>query len=349
VATGFAYAALAGMPHDQPLFWVAVVTGCAALSALFIVLIKPLLVRYLTATPNARSSHSVPTPQGAGVAVMLSLLIGCSIVLVWWHPVVGPSLLSVLIGAAGLTILGALDDVHALPVSWRFAGQVLAAVVMVLGQPDELRLLPNLLPLILERTLIVLGTVWLVNAVNFLDGLDWMTVAQVVPMTLGIFALQSLDLVPDSVGLLAMALLGATLGFAWFNKHPAQVFLGDAGSLPIGLCLAFLLICVAEAHIVSALLLALYTLTEATITLFRRIAARERIWSAHRSHFYQRAAIQGVAVPRVTARVLLLSLSLAALAVGAALARSLAADLVLLGVGALLTGLVLRSFARGAR
>ena len=82
----------------------------------------------------------------------------------------------------------------------------------------------------------MLGTVWLVNAVNFLDGLDWMTVAQVVPMTLGVAVLAGLDAVPASVGFLALVLLGAMLGFALFNKHPAKVFLGDAGSLPVGLC-----------------------------------------------------------------------------------------------------------------
>ena len=101
----------------------------------------------------------------------------------------------------------------------------------------------------------MIGTVWFVNAVNFLDGLDWMTVAQVVPMTLGIAVLQALGAVPATIGLLALALLGATLGFAMFNKHPASIFLGDAGSLPIGLCLAFMLIFVAETNLAAALLL----------------------------------------------------------------------------------------------
>ena len=113
---------------------------------------------------------------------------------------------------------------------------------MVLSLPQSFQLFPGLMPLVIERALLVFGVVWFVNAVNFLDGLDWMTVAQVVPITLGIVALQALGAVPATIGLLALALLGATLGFAVFNKHPAQIFLGDAGSLPIGLCLAFMLI-----------------------------------------------------------------------------------------------------------
>ena len=66
-------------------------------------------------------------------------------------------------------------------------------------------------------------------------------------MTIGITALHALGAVPATVGLLALVLLGAVLGFAMFNKHPAKVFLGDAGSLPIGFCLAFMLIFVAKA------------------------------------------------------------------------------------------------------
>jgi UDP-N-acetylmuramyl pentapeptide phosphotransferase/UDP-N-acetylglucosamine-1-phosphate transferase len=189
--------------------------------------------------------------------------------------------------------------------------------------------------------------VWFVNAVNFLDGLDWLTVAQVVPMTLGIAALQALGTVPATIGLLALALLGATLGFAVFNKHPAQVFLGDAGSLPIGLCLAFMLIFVAQAHLAAALLLPLYTLADPTLTLFHRIAAKEPIMSAHRTHFYQRAVTQGLSVPQATTRVFLLGLLLAGLAVAAVLARSLAVDLLSVGLGLVATGVTLLALAKG--
>jgi UDP-N-acetylmuramyl pentapeptide phosphotransferase/UDP-N-acetylglucosamine-1-phosphate transferase len=193
----------------------------------------------------------------------------------------------------------------------------------------------------------VLGIVWLVNAINFLDGLDWMTVAEVVPMTIGVAALRALGAVPATVGLLALALLGAILGFAVFNKHPAKVFLGDAGSLPIGFFLAFVLIFVAKAHLAAALLLSLYPLADATLTLLRRIIAREPFLSAHKTHFYQRAVAQGLRVPQVTARIFLLGLLLASLAVITVLARSLPVDFLCLSVGVLATGLTLFALARG--
>jgi UDP-N-acetylmuramyl pentapeptide phosphotransferase/UDP-N-acetylglucosamine-1-phosphate transferase len=319
----------------------------AGLSASLILFLKPMFARYFIAHPNARSAHSVPTPQGAGLAVMAALLIVCAASLSLGIGATSPSLVPVLTAAVFLTLLGAYDDAHAISVLLRLGAQALAALIVVTTLPEGFQLLPELLPLALERVLLVIGIMWFVNAINFLDGLDWMMVAQVVPMTLGIVILQRLDLVPASIGLLALVLLGATLGFAAFNKHPAQIFLGDAGSLPMGLCLAYMLLFVAEAHFVSGLLLALYTLADSTLTLFRRAAAGEPIFSAHKTHFYQRAVGHGWSVPRVTASIFLLGVLLMVLAIAAALAGSLIADVVLLGNGLAATALLFRALTRG--
>jgi UDP-N-acetylmuramyl pentapeptide phosphotransferase/UDP-N-acetylglucosamine-1-phosphate transferase len=328
----------------------AVVAPAAALAAGLIVILKPILVRHLLAHPNARSSHVIATPQGAGTAVILALLIVVAAAWLVWRPEGSvAALVPVLAAAFGLMVLGLADDARALPVSWRLTGQTLAALVMVFSLPEALRLFPGILPLTVERALLVIGTVWFVNAVNFLDGLDWITAAQVVPMTLGVAVLQALGAVPMDVGLLALALLGAMLGFATFNKHPAQVFLGDAGSLPVGLLLAFMLIFVAGTDLAAALLLALYTLADSTLTLLRRAYNREAIFSAHRSHFYQRAIINGLTAPQVTTRIFLLGLLLALLAIVAVMARSAIADMLLLALGALATGYVLSRLARGAK
>jgi len=313
----------------------------AGLSAGLIFVLKPLLIRYALAHPNDRSSHVTATPQGAGLAVMVSLLIVTIAAMLLGVITPPPSLVPVLAGAVLLTAIGALDDAHALPVTWRLLGEALIAAAIVLTLPQDFRLLPDLLPLIVERALMVIGVIWFVNAINFLDGLDWMTVAQVAPITLGVAMLQALGVVPPNVGILALVLLGATLGFAVFNKHPAQIFLGDAGSLPIGLMLAYMLIYVAEAHLVSGLLLTLYGLTDATVTLGWRALNGENVLSAHRKHFYQQAVAQGMSVPQVTARVFGLGMVLMALAITAVLASSLTADIVLLALGAAATGFVL--------
>jgi UDP-N-acetylmuramyl pentapeptide phosphotransferase/UDP-N-acetylglucosamine-1-phosphate transferase len=327
---------------------IAVVAASAALSAILILLLKPLLDRHVLARPNARSSHSVATPQGAGAAVMLAVVAvsGFGLVLLPFAPG-APSLVPVLAAGLFLTLIGLADDAKALSASWRFLGQTLAAAVIVSSLPAELRFFPDLLPLVAERGLLLIGVIWFVNAVNFLDGIDWITVGQVVPMTLGIAILAYLGAVPAKVGLLAIALLGGMIGFAPFNRHPAKLFLGDAGSLPVGLCLAFMLIVVAYTDKAAALLLALYTIADATLTLCRRAWHKEPIFSAHRSHFYQRAVAGGCSVPQVSGRVFALGLLLAGLAIAAVMSGSAMIDWALLTLGALATGLLLYRFERG--
>lgn len=326
--------------------WAAVTAISAGLSGAFVFFLRPVLVRYLLAHPNARSSHTSATPQGAGVAVMAALLavsLGSGLMGLIAPP---PTLIPILIGAGILTVIGALDDAHALAVSWRLLVQALVAFAIVFLLPPDFRILPFLLTLMVERVLLALGVIGFVNAVNFLDGLDLMTVVQVVPMTLGVAILSGLGVVPANIGFLAVVLLGATLGFAVFNKHPARIFLGDAGSLPIGLVLAYLLLYVAEAHIASCLLLSLYTLADSVLTFLRRLLNGEQVFQAHRSHFYQRAFANGLAVPQVTTRVFLLGLWLASLAIAAGLARSIAFDVMALLFGLCGTAFLLLHFSR---
>ncbi|MHA1518091.1 MAG: glycosyl transferase [Alphaproteobacteria bacterium] len=333
---------------EEPAFasWAAVAVISAGLSAGLIYLLKPALVRYLLAHPNSRSSHKSATPQGAGLAVMAALLAVSAAAGFMGLIAAPPSLIPILIGAAILTVIGALDDAHALAVSWRLLAQALVAFAIVFLLPPEFRILPDILPAVVERGLLALGMIGFVNAVNFLDGLDWMTVVQVVPMTLGVAVLSGLSLVPANVGFLAIVLLGATLGFAVFNKHPAQVFLGDAGSLPIGLVLAYLLLYVAEVHVVSCVLLALYTVADSIVTFSRRLLAGEQVFQAHRTHFYQRAVANGLKVPQVTARVFLLGIWLASLAIAAALAHSIAFDVMSLLFGLCGTAFLLLHFSK---
>ena len=112
-----------------------------------------------------------------------------------------------------------------------------------------------------------------------------------------------------------LALCGALLGFAPFNKPVARLFLGDVGSLPIGLLVGWMLLQLAgTGALAAAILLPLYYLMDATITLLRRLARREKVWEAHRSHFYQKATDNGFSALEVSAHVFGLNLALAGLA-----------------------------------
>ena len=137
------------------------------------------------------------------------------------------------------------------------------------------------------------------------------------------------------------------LGFAPFNRPVAKIFLGDVGSLPIGLLLGWCLLQLAyHGQFAAALLLPLYYLSDATLTLLRRMANGEPFWAAHRSHFYQRATDNGYSVPRVVSEVFALNIALAILAVASIELGSFAAGLACLLAGAMAVTLVLRRFSR---
>ncbi|MCA1382923.1 MULTISPECIES: MraY family glycosyltransferase [Bradyrhizobium] len=319
------------------------VAAAALISALVTWTSRPLLQRYALARPNARSSHRVPTPQGAGIAVIAATLIVASLWGVSANVAIPPALVAATIVIA---LVGFVDDIVSLPVLVRLVLQAACVGAVVFTAPDTARIVPAL-PLALERGLIVLAGVWFVNLVNFMDGLDLMTVAEVVPVTAALLLLGMLGDLPWPAVLIATALCGAMLGFAPFNRPVAKVFLGDVGSLPIGLLLGWCLLELAwHGQAAAALLLPAYYLADATITLFRRIARREPFWSAHRSHFYQRATDNGFSVSRVSGEVFLLNLVLAGLAILAVRAATVAVTLPALIAGAIAVALLLRRFSR---
>lgn len=315
----------------------------ALISALVTWTSRPLLQRYTLARPNARSSHRIPTPQGAGIAVIAATLIVASAWSAWANVAIPPALVAATVVMA---LVGFADDIVSLPVLVRLVLQAAAVGAVVFTAPETARIVPAV-PLALERGLVLLAGVWFVNLVNFMDGLDLMTVAEVVPITAALLLLGSLGDLSWPAALVATALCGAMLGFAPFNKPVARVFLGDVGSLPIGLLLGWCLLELAwRGQPAAALLLPAYYLADSTITLFRRIIRREPFWSAHRTHFYQRATDIGLTVPQVVGRVFALNLLLAVLAIVSVRAGSVTITLISLFAGATATALLLRRFAR---
>jgi UDP-N-acetylmuramyl pentapeptide phosphotransferase/UDP-N-acetylglucosamine-1-phosphate transferase len=322
-----------------------ILIGTALLAAALIVLLKPLLVRYALARPNARSSHRVPTPQGGGIAVVGACLLVAGLVL-WALNLPLGGFLIVAAASIALAVVGAVDDIRPLPAVPRLLLQVVAVAAVVVE--SQVRILPDAVPLALEQGLLILGGVWFVNLVNFMDGLDWITVAELVPIT-AFVAIFGLFFVPEPgpAPLVALTLCGALLGFAPFNKPVARLFLGDVGSLPIGLLVGWILLELAgTGALAAALLLPLYHLMDATITLLKRLARGEKVWEAHRSHFYQQATTNGLAPLAVSAHVFGLNLLLAGLATVTLIWPSWPVQAACLAAGVVLVGLLLSHFAK---
>jgi UDP-N-acetylmuramyl pentapeptide phosphotransferase/UDP-N-acetylglucosamine-1-phosphate transferase len=335
-------------------FWTGAGTllAAAALSAIVIVLLLPLLRRHALAQPNARSSHREPTPQGGGIAVVAATIVvtvGCAGVLDEVSSAAAIEVFIVLAASALIAVVGGIDDVRPMPVAPRLLLQMLAIGIAIAAMPTDLRIAP-LMPWWAERLGLLVALVWFVNLVNFMDGIDWMTVAEVVPLTASIVLLGGLAAIPPPATILALALLGAMLGFAPFNMPVARLFLGDVGSLPVGLLLGWLLLQLARGgEPAAALLLPLYYLADASVTLIRRIVAGEPFWRAHRSHFYQRAGDRGYSVPDIVGRVFLTNLALAGLAFLTAAKHDPLVILVSLLIGIALVAWLLASFASKRR
>jgi len=318
----------------------------SVLTSALIIILRPVLARYALARPNARSSHKVPTPQGGGMAIVIVATASILITLAISDDVSG-SLVGTLVASTLLAVVGAADDIIVLRASPRLFLQLVAAALVVCLLTSTMRIIP-FVPLALERVVLVLALVWFVNLVNFMDGIDWITVAEVLPVSAGIAVLAALGCAPASSFVVAIALGGATVGFAPFNRPVAKLFLGDVGSLPLGLLLGWQLLTIAgSGHLVAAVLLPLYYLADATITLVRRVGRRERVWEAHRTHFYQRATDRGFSVMEIVMRVFGTNIVLLGLAIGSAVVRSAEFQIVLLAAGGTIVALLLRVLSRG--
>jgi UDP-N-acetylmuramyl pentapeptide phosphotransferase/UDP-N-acetylglucosamine-1-phosphate transferase len=328
--------------------FLAIASGASAvMCAGLIWLLWPVLRRYALARPNARSSHTVPTPQGGGIAVIAATLAVASAALAAAGlPPASGAWAAVAAMTLALAAAGAVDDIRPLSPLLRLVLQSLAVGVVVLAASGTGRLLPAIVPLWLERGLAVVAGVWFVNLVNFMDGIDWITVAEMAPITAALMLFGALGFAGQDVTVVAAALLGALIGFAPFNRPVARLFLGDVGSLPIGLLVAWMLYRLSlDGGLAAALLLPLYYLADATITLFRRLMRRERVWEAHRGHFYQQATDRGLPVVRIAAHVLTVNIALAGLAGATLVWRSVPAQLAALAAGGVLVALVLARFA----
>jgi len=295
--------------------------------------------------PNARSSHAVPTPRGAGLAIL-------PVVLLAWAAVhfLTPAAMSVpwavIVGAAFLAGLSWLDDLDDLSPAVRLIAQIAAVSVGMTALPDEARLFQGLLPRVPDLLLGALAWLWFVNLFNFMDGIDGLAGTETACIGLGLGLL--LPAAGLAVGLApyALAVAAAALGFLVWNWQPARIFLGDVGSVPLGYLLGWLLLAAAaNGAWAAAIILPLYYLADASLTLARRLWRGERVWEAHARHFYQRA-LAGLSHAAVTRRVLAVNLSLIVLAWLALDGHRLAA---LIAAALLVAGLLGQFHRIGAR
>jgi UDP-N-acetylmuramyl pentapeptide phosphotransferase/UDP-N-acetylglucosamine-1-phosphate transferase len=228
--------------------------------------------------PNSRSLHSVPVPRTGGLAIMAGVF-AAALLLCADPGIVGP--------VAALAILSYLDDRFQLPAPLRLAAHLIAAgaFVWISGLSGN--------PLIALALILALG--WLTNLYNFMDGSDGLAggMAVIGFLSYGIAAwLTGME----DLSLLSLSVATAAAGFLIFNFPPARIFMGDVGSIPLG----FLSGAIGAAGWQQGLWPLWFPvvvfapfIVDASITLLRRALRRERIWQAHRGHYYQRLILSG--------------------------------------------------------
>jgi UDP-N-acetylmuramyl pentapeptide phosphotransferase/UDP-N-acetylglucosamine-1-phosphate transferase len=244
--------------------------------------------------PNARSSHTRPTPRGGGWAVLAGALPAWAVLTV----ANGSERWSLLALAAGLAVLVPVcwrDDRVGVPWRVRLGAQGLAVALALLLFVDFQAFAPGRAGALLGAlaVLAVMGALWLafLNAFNFMDGIDGIAATQAIAIALGVALVAwRLELTPPVAGL-ALTLAAATAGFLVWNRPPARIFLGEVGSVPLAFLLGFLLVLIAlDGAWGAALALPSYFGADALLTLLRRWRRGARLTEAHREHAYQRAA-----------------------------------------------------------
>ncbi|SFA70087.1 Fuc2NAc and GlcNAc transferase [Pseudomonas sp. NFIX10] len=244
--------------------------------------------------PNERSAHSVPTPRGGGVAIVVSFLLVLPVLAEL--DLLGTAALYGLLGSGGIVaLIGFVDDHGHIAARWRLLGHFIAAAWALFW-------LDGLAPMELFDTTIALGwfghllaliyLVWMLNLYNFMDGIDGLASAEGISSCLGMCLVYWFS---DGVDLTwaPLMLAAAMAGFFWWNFPPARIFMGDAGSGFLGLILGVFALEAAwhkPELLWSWIILLGVFIVDATWTLARRLIRGDKVYQAHSSHGYQHAA-----------------------------------------------------------
>jgi UDP-N-acetylmuramyl pentapeptide phosphotransferase/UDP-N-acetylglucosamine-1-phosphate transferase len=242
-------------------------------------LLTPAGRRIALDTPNERSLHAHPVPRTGGLAIAAGVAAACALV--------PPSAAVILAGALALAAASLLDDVYGLPTLARLAAHLAVAAAALAWQVGYAE------PVLFAALLLAIA--WYANLYNFMDGADGLAGAMAA-IGFGAYAIAAFVDGGEGVALLCASLAAAAAGFLVFNFPPARLFMGDVGSVPLGF-LAGALGVYGWSHgdwpLWFPLLVFAPFVGDASLTLLRRLLRGEKVWRAHREHYYQRLVRMG--------------------------------------------------------
>lgn len=257
------------------------------------------------AIPNERSSHSEPTPHGAGLVIVIICLISYVPIALF---VVGPLSWGYFIGALLIALISFLDDISTIPFFWRLLVHSIAAVLLIVDLETwhGITMLGNIHLGVFGYILTFMWIVWMVNGYNFMDGIDGLAGLQAVIAGVG-WLLLSRILDMHSIYYFSCVIAASSLGFLLQNLSRSKIFMGDVGSAFLGFTFAALPLLGRELAIkspdllpIAAVLFVWFFLFDSIITILRRLVRGEKIWVAHREHLFQRLVSSGFSHREVT-------------------------------------------------
>jgi UDP-GlcNAc:undecaprenyl-phosphate/decaprenyl-phosphate GlcNAc-1-phosphate transferase len=228
--------------------------------------------------PNERSLHTEPVPRTGGIALMAGILAGWVLIFqywAWW----------VVVPVLGLFVLSLVDDVRGLSPKTRLIGHFIAALIVIFAAGISwLWMLP-----------VLLYVVWMTNLYNFMDGSDGMAGGMAL-FGFSFYGIAGLMGGNEAFAMMNFSVGAAALGFLFHNFHPARVFMGDAGSIPLGfLAAAFGVWGWQQGYWPAWFPILVFSpfVMDATLTLLKRARNKEKLSTAHRSHYYQHLVQMG--------------------------------------------------------
>lgn len=289
------HAACAGSNVMMAVSTLFAVSASACAITLAIALRSPLARSVLDQPNRANAMHAAPTPRIGGLAIWIA----CLAVALIAHTATLTS--SAILLAFVLVIVSFIDDHHPLPALPRLLSHAVAAIAFV-WLMDATSSQPGTAPwpFSVSAVVAVFALVWLTNLYNFMDGADGLAGGMAL-FGFGAYAIAASH-APNAtdhataIASISAILSGAALGFLFFNFPPAKVFMGDAGSIPLGFLAAALGLQGMQWRLWDwwfPLLVFSPFIVDATVTLIKRIARLKRIWEAHREHYYHRLILGG--------------------------------------------------------
>lgn len=247
--------------------------------------------RRLLDIPNTRSSHTIPTPRGGGIAIALATLIAA--LTAHFMGLINHTTLHLLAPGLLMAIVGITDDLITLNIRIRLFAQTLTACVITLITLDDTLFSAPIFVLLGIAS--VIGIVWLTNLYNFMDGINGLAGLQAIFVCSSVSLLFYLQGTYNEIILLMLIISSANLGFLYWNFPKAKLFMGDVGSLFIGITLATLIVWTAQDNLLTIcywLIILAAFIADASYTIFIRATTGQKFYLPHRSHFYQKIAMK---------------------------------------------------------